>query len=175
MKGESKVPLGNAREGTDDALDDERHGTVGHRETERAEMDVALGDERDLTDEHDRVRMVASDEAIDQWRREHADDAIVTSTPARRRSDWVVPPLVNIAMIVLVVVWMAVVTSQVVVSTGRIADINQRQISTVQEQNDLQLCAQNDMVTAIRKIGLKLGLPVEDIVPPDVTGLTCDG
>lgn len=55
----------------------------------------------------------------------------------------------------------------------------------VKEQTDTneqiakaQVCqsVQNQYVTiqAVRKIGLKLGLPVDDLVPPDTTGLGCD-
>lgn len=55
----------------------------------------------------------------------------------------------------------------------RISDINQRQLDAVKVQNVSQICAQHDIVVAVRSIGRKLGLPVEDIVVPDTTGLEC--
>lgn len=151
---------------TDAALGGERATREYDRAGQRADTDAALGSERGFTDEE---RMVTSDHALNDWRSEHVDDDIT----ATQKHAPVVPAWLNIAMIVLVLVWMALVTSQVIVSTGRISDINSRQILTVQQQNATQICAQSDIVTAVRKIGLKLGLPVEDIVPPDVTGLEC--
>lgn len=165
-----------ARQGTDEKLEVERDDEVISRRqktSDRGETDEALKDERWVTDEHDRESMDESDAALDRWRGEHAADgpsALGGATHGRL----VVPSWLNFAMILLVLAWMAIITSQVIVSTARIAEINARQIITVQQQNDQQLCVQHDIVSAIKKIGLKLGLPVVDIVPPDITGLECD-
>jgi hypothetical protein len=59
------------------------------------------------------------------------------------------------------------------IATIRISDINQRQLDSVQLQNSAQICAQADIVGAVKQIGRSLGLPVQDIVPPDTTGLEC--
>jgi hypothetical protein len=74
---------------------------------------------------------------------------------------------------VLFVAVMTFVVIGVLVMAALLYNINQRQIAGVSQQNDAQLCAQHDITVAVRKIGLKLGLPVEDIVPPDVEGLNC--
>jgi hypothetical protein len=79
----------------------------------------------------------------------------------------------NWVMIALVLLWMAIVTQQVILAATHISDINTRQIESVKAQNNTQLCAQHDIVIAVRKIGLKLGLPVVDIVPPNVDGIEC--
>lgn len=79
----------------------------------------------------------------------------------------------NLILVVLVVLVLGGVIAMNVYAAKAISDINRRQIAQVSHQNDLQLCAQHDMVFAIRKIGLKLGLPVSDIVPPDIRGLDC--
>ena len=75
--------------------------------------------------------------------------------------------------VVVVVVALIALTTFVLQQQRQIADLNQRQIAAVQHQNDLQICAQHDMLEAIKKIGLKLGLPVRDIHPPDTEGLDC--
>lgn len=61
----------------------------------------------------------------------------------------------------------------VLLTLRQISEINQRQIQAVQQQNNTQLCAQHDIVIAVRQIGVKLGLPVDDIRIPDVEGLNC--
>lgn len=154
------------RKTTDTALGGERQTREDDRAGQRADTDAALGSERGYTDAE---RMERSDTNIAAWRTEHADDDLNGATSHQ----FALPPWLNLAMVVLVIAWMAVVTSQVIISTGRIAEINKRQIEAVKLQNDQQLCVQADIVGAVRKIGLKLGLPVEDIVPPDVTGLEC--
>lgn len=55
----------------------------------------------------------------------------------------------------------------------QLVDFQQQQIVYIQKQNDLQLCAQHDIIVATRKIGQKLGLPVRDIMVPSVEGLNC--
>ena len=54
-----------------------------------------------------------------------------------------------------------------------LSNINQRQLDSVKQQNDAQLCAQADIVGAVKQIGHSLGLPTGDIVPPDTTGIDC--
>jgi len=75
--------------------------------------------------------------------------------------------------IVLNIIVLGALLGLMLISTIRISDINRRQIEAVKQQNDAQLCAQHDITVAVRKIGLKLGLPVEDIVPPDVSAIQC--
>ena len=59
------------------------------------------------------------------------------------------------------------------VSTIRISDLNQRQLDAVKVQNTAQICAQADIVSAVRQIARSLGLPTQNIVPPDTEGLAC--
>jgi len=75
--------------------------------------------------------------------------------------------------IVVVVVALIALTASVLQYQRQSAELNRRQIMAIQQQNDLQICAQHDMLQAIKKIGLKLGLPVQDIHPPDTEGLDC--
>jgi heme/copper-type cytochrome/quinol oxidase subunit 2 len=82
--------------------------------------------------------------------------------------------LLNWVMIALVLLWMAIITQQVILAATRISDINTRQITTVQEQNDTQLCAQHDITVAVISVARKLGLPTDDIAVPDIAGLACD-
>jgi hypothetical protein len=133
----------------------------------RHETNEALADERAITDK----RTAASDDQLERWRTDHADDALNGAVELKAHRSWL--GVVNMVMVVLVVLWLAVITQQVLLSTSRISDINSRQIATVQRQNDAQLCAQHDIIVSVRKIGSKLGLPVEDITVPDVTGLDC--
>jgi hypothetical protein len=136
-------------------------------ETGREDTDDALETERALTDKREK----ASDVALDEWRESHVDDELNTVVEPTSPRHWLV--VVNWTMIVLVVLWMAVITQQVILSTSRITDINSRQIEAVKTQNDAQLCAQHDIVVAVKKIGTKLGLPVSDIVPPNTDGMDC--
>jgi hypothetical protein len=135
----------------------------------RHETDEALEDERRMTDERER----AGDDALDEWRVEHEGDAITNGT-VELTSPRHLLAVVNWVMIVLVVLWMAIITQQVILSTSRISDINTRQIATVQDQNDTQLCAQHDITVAVISVARKLGLPTDDIAVPDITGLECD-
>lgn len=78
--------------------------------------------------------------------------------------------------VIQVVVNMAVLTFVIVAvlnATQRIGEVQQAQIELVATQNQAQLCAQHDMTIAIRQIGKKLGLPVEDIYVPSVKGFDC--
>ncbi len=60
-------------------------------------------------------------------------------------------------------------------ATQTLADVQMRQVQQAQVVQADALCNQREMLVAIRKIGLKLGLPVEDIRLPDVEGLDCAG
>jgi hypothetical protein len=77
-------------------------------------------------------------------------------------------------VVALAAIVMMVITSVLTIKTSAAVDkVNRQQLAFVTAQNVQQLCAQRDIVQAVRSIGLKLGLPVEDIVPPDVSGLNC--
>lgn len=79
----------------------------------------------------------------------------------------------NTVLIIAVIVTLGVLTASVVNAGRQVAEFNERQVLIVQEQNDLQLCTQHDITTAVRKIGRKLGLPVDDITPPNVEAIDC--
>lgn len=72
-----------------------------------------------------------------------------------------------------VVILFAVLTTFLVRQQQQIADLTRRQIIFIQEQNNVQLCAQYEITVAVRKIGLRLGLPVDDIQPPKLGGIDC--
>jgi hypothetical protein len=97
------------------------------------------------------------------------EDVADTRFAKRRTLD-----LLNWVMIVLVLLWMAIITQQVILAATHISDINTRQIATVQNQNDTQLCAQHDITLAVISVARKLGLPTDDIAVPDIAGLECD-
>lgn len=78
-----------------------------------------------------------------------------------------------LVMICLVIVGVMVMVGLVIRQGQQIANLNQQTADFVISQNNAQLCAQHDIVNAVRKIGLRLGLPVEDINAPDVKELDC--
>jgi hypothetical protein len=86
----------------------------------------------------------------------------------RRALSWI-----NVIVILFLVLWMSLITASVLSTQAAVAEFNENQIVYVQQQNEAQLCAQADIVEAVRLIGLRLGLPVDDIVVPDVEGLSC--
>lgn len=79
-----------------------------------------------------------------------------------------------LGMICLVIVGVMIMVGLVIKQGQQIADLNRRTGVYVISQNNAQLCAQHDIVIAVKQIGVKLGLPVDDIVVPDVTGLPCE-
>lgn len=79
----------------------------------------------------------------------------------------------NLITIVLVLVLMGWQTASVLQTQQALEEFNQRQILIVRDQNYLQICAHHDTLVAVRKIGLSLGLPVDDLQAPDVEGLNC--
>lgn len=65
-------------------------------------------------------------------------------------------------------------TAYLTIQTNRtVSEINRRQLDAIEYQNDTQLCAQHDIILAVRSIGRKLGLPTGDIPVPDTEGLEC--
>lgn len=79
----------------------------------------------------------------------------------------------NTILIVAVIVTLGVLTASVIEAGRQVQEFNERQVTIVQEQNDLQLCTQHDLTIAVKKIGRKLGLPVDDITPPNVEAIDC--
>lgn len=77
------------------------------------------------------------------------------------------------AQMIANVVALALVIGLLFQVNARQLDQIKRQNEATQQQNITQLCAQHDITIAVRKIGLKLGLPVADIVPPTTEGLDC--
>lgn len=71
------------------------------------------------------------------------------------------------------IVFILVLSGMMLVALVRISDVQQQQLDSVKQQNDAQLCAQADIVGAVKQIGRSLGLPTDSIVPPDTTGLDC--
>jgi hypothetical protein len=78
-----------------------------------------------------------------------------------------------LVMICLVIIGVMVMVGLVIRQGRQIAQLNDSTGRYVVAQNNAQLCGQHDITIAVKKIGLKLGLPVEDIIPPDVSGLNC--
>jgi hypothetical protein len=86
--------------------------------------------------------------------------------------------VLQIVINILFLTWLAALQYR---ATHAIADLNHQQIAGVsaqitaaKRQNNIQICAQHDLTIALRKIGLRLGLPVEDIRPPTTKGIDCD-
>lgn len=71
------------------------------------------------------------------------------------------------------IVVMAFLIGLLFTASQHLSDISQRQIASVKAQNNAQLCNQHAMLLAIKQIGTKLGLPTQDIKPPDIQGLNC--
>ncbi len=80
----------------------------------------------------------------------------------------------NTALIALVLGTLVYLTVTVVDASNSVKQFNEQQVRYVQDQNDLQLCTQHDITIAVRKIGRKLGLPVEDITVPQVQEEHCE-
>ncbi len=79
----------------------------------------------------------------------------------------------NTALIALVLGTLVYLTVTVVDASNSVKTFNEQQVRYVQDQNDLQLCTQHDLTIAVRKIGRKLGLPVDDITVPNVEDVPC--
>src|SRR4051794_37868240 len=78
-----------------------------------------------------------------------------------------------ILQVVLNIIVLGLIIAFMILGAKRISDINQNQLDAVTTQNAQQLCNQHDMVQAVRLIGEKLNLPVEDIVPPPIGDIDC--
>lgn len=77
----------------------------------------------------------------------------------------------QVAMNILV---LSFIIMQLILATSRIQKLQDAQIHYIQDQNTLQICGQREMLVALRSIGRKLGLPVEDIVAPYVDVELCE-
>jgi hypothetical protein len=76
--------------------------------------------------------------------------------------------------VALAAIFTMALTSYLTVRTNAaVSELNRRQVELVQIQNNAQLCNQRDMLSAVKKIGERLGLPVDDIPLPDTEGLDC--
>jgi hypothetical protein len=80
---------------------------------------------------------------------------------------------VFVAVAIAAIITMALTSVLTIKTNAKVDEVNRQQVAVVKLQNDAQLCAQHDIVLAVRQIGRKLGLPVSDIIAPDVTGLEC--
>lgn len=75
--------------------------------------------------------------------------------------------------IALNIIVLCFIIAQLIIASANLREIQARQIHYVQDQNTLQLCAQREILVAVRGIGRKLGLPVADITTPEVDPTTC--
>lgn len=81
--------------------------------------------------------------------------------------------LSNSVLIVVVLGTLIYLTASVLEASNDVQHFTEQQVEIIQDQNDLQLCTQHDITIAIRKIGRKLGLPVDDITVPHVEEIDC--
>jgi hypothetical protein len=81
---------------------------------------------------------------------------------------------VNVVVIVGVILWMSAITASTLQTQATVAEFNENQIIYVQQQNDRQLCAQHDILVALRTFMRTLGLPTDNIRVPDTEGIDCD-
>lgn len=79
----------------------------------------------------------------------------------------------NAAVLVMVVLWMGWITARTIEADVRSKEFARIQLEFVTEQNEDQLCGLRTTLIAVRKIGLRLGLPVQDIELPNVEGFAC--
>jgi hypothetical protein len=79
----------------------------------------------------------------------------------------------NGAMIIALLLWMGWFTARTIAEQQRDAAFREAQIDYIQQQNNAQLCAQHDIILAVRKTNRSLGLPVDQIRPPDIEGIEC--
>lgn len=100
------------------------------------------------------------------------DEAIEASSHERAKRSRFEGKLFVFQVIANIVV-LGVLMFLMIVMFITLSNINQRQLDSVKQQNDAQLCAQADIVGAVKQIGRSLGLPTQDIIPPDTTGLDC--
>ena len=77
------------------------------------------------------------------------------------------------AQVIANILFIMLLSMMMLVAIIRISDVQQQQLDSVKQQNDAQLCAQADIVGAVKQIGRSLGLPTQDIIPPDTTGIDC--
>lgn len=82
--------------------------------------------------------------------------------------------LSNSVLIVVVLGTLIYLTASVLEASNDVQHFTEQQVQIIQAQNDLQLCTQHDITIAIRKIGRKLGLPVDDITVPIVREIPCE-
>ncbi len=78
-----------------------------------------------------------------------------------------------VALAIFAMFAMATTSFFVVRTSTSVAELNKNQVSIVQQQNDAQICTQHDIIIAVRQIARSLGLPSDDIIVPDVSGLDC--
>lgn len=88
--------------------------------------------------------------------------------------------VINIIVLGLIIAGLVYALAQLNAQEARQEQITQTQIEIVQNQNNIQLCAQHDVILAVRKLdrGLErvLGLPpLANIDVPRVKGLDCEG
>ena len=79
-----------------------------------------------------------------------------------------------IVQVVANIVVLALVIGLLFTATRNISELSEQQGKAIQAQNYAQLCAQYDLTIAVRRIGLKLGLPVDNIQPPSLEGVNCE-
>jgi hypothetical protein len=73
------------------------------------------------------------------------------------------------------VIALTVLLSVSYLSFSTVGRIDRRQVEAVQLQNDTQICAQHDLILAIKRVGVDLNLPaVRDIRPPSIEGINCE-
>lgn len=82
--------------------------------------------------------------------------------------------LANTVLIVVVIFTLGALTASVLDASRQVQEFNEQQVRIVQDQNSLQICTQHDLTIAVRKIGRKLGLPVDDITVPRVEASHCE-
>ncbi len=127
---------------------------------------AAARDRDDAARDRDEAARVRDERSRD--RDEATERALVERTNKSRFDSRVfyVQVIANIVFIMLLSVMM-------LIALISISNVQQQQLDSVKQQNDAQICAQADIVGAVKQIGHSLGLPTQDIVPPDTTGLDC--
>jgi hypothetical protein len=129
-----------------------------------------MSDREDTSRERDEAARERDEAARSRDERSRDRDEALEQSSLKRQARTKFEGKLFVFQIVANIVVLGALLILMLVATIRISDINQRQLDAVKNQNTAQLCAQHDIVDAVKKIGRSLGLPTDDIVP--MFGLT---
>jgi uncharacterized membrane protein len=75
--------------------------------------------------------------------------------------------------IVLNIIVLALIVGLLYTNSVKIQELTQKQLESVAEQSKARSCSQYQTIHVLKQIGRDLGIPVNDVVLPDITGFDC--